>query len=73
MKKVLIVIGLVMAFTTPTAALADNGAKPIDYSSGTELGNNDKEKDNNCTENSTEKDNHDTDQGRICDNGARPK
>ncbi|QIC07816.1 hypothetical protein GOP56_20930 [Brevibacillus sp. 7WMA2] len=73
MKKVLIVIGLVMAFTAPTAALADNGAKPIDYSSGTGLGSNDKEKDNNCTENSTEKDNHGTDQGRICDNGARPK
>ncbi|MDN9008525.1 hypothetical protein [Brevibacillus laterosporus] len=73
MKKVLIVIGLVMALTIPTAALADNGAKPIDYSSGTELENNDKERDNNCTENSTEKHNHDTEQGRICDNGARPK
>ncbi|MGG1441627.1 hypothetical protein ABE354_06130 [Brevibacillus laterosporus] len=73
MKKVLIVIGLVMAFITPTAALADNGAKPIDYSSGTELGNNGTEKDNNCTESKTEQENNGTDQGSICDNGARPK
>lgn len=63
MKKVWIVIGLIMAIATPTAALADNGAKPINvYCNGTEQGNN-----------SAVQGNNDTEGGGICDNGARPK
>ncbi|QDX92845.1 hypothetical protein EEL32_19575 [Brevibacillus laterosporus] len=62
MKKVWIVIGMIMVIATPTAALADNGAKPIDvYCNGTEQDNN-----------SAGQENNDTEEGGICDNGARP-
>ncbi|QOS97375.1 hypothetical protein JNUCC42_12200 [Brevibacterium sp. JNUCC-42] len=62
MKKVCIVIGMIMTIATPTEALADNGAKPIDVCcNGTEQDNN-----------SAEQENNDTEEGGICDNGARP-